>query len=57
MKLRQWRTLGLHAGTNDGRLKNRTEHNSVESFLGLKNGGFALFRSEGAFRGSQKSQW
>jgi hypothetical protein len=57
MKLRQWRTLGLHAGTNDGRLKSRTEYNSVESFLGLKNGGFALFRSEVTFCGSQKSQW
>jgi hypothetical protein len=56
-KLRQWRTLGLRADANDGRLKNRTKHNSVESFLGLKNGGFSPFRSEGAFCGSQESQW
>jgi hypothetical protein len=56
-KLRQWRTPGLQAGTNDGRLKNRTENNSVESFLGLNNGGFLPFCSEGAFCGSQKSQW
>ncbi len=56
-KVRQWRTLGPEAGSNGGRIKNRTEHNLVESFLGLKNGGFAPFRSEGAFCGSQKSQW
>jgi len=56
-KLRQWRTLGLQVGTNDGRLKNRTEHKSVESFLGLKNGKFAPFCSEGTLRGLQKSQW
>jgi len=56
-KVRQWRTLGPEAGRNGGWLKNRTEHNSVESFLGLKNGGFSPFRSEGAFCGSQKSQW
>ena len=56
-KLRQWRTLELRADVSGSRLKNRTEHNSVESFLGLKNGGFSPFRSEGAFCGSQKSQW
>lgn len=56
-KLRQWRTLELQAGASDGRLKNRTEHSSVESFLGLKNRRFAPFRSEGGFCGSQKSQW
>lgn len=56
-KLRQWRTIALQAGGNDGRVKNRTKHNSVESFLGLKNGGFAPFRSDAAFCGSQKSQW
>ena len=42
-KLRQWRTLGLQADVSGSRLKNRTERNSVESFLGLKNGGFAPF--------------
>ena len=56
-EVRQWRTLEPQAGGNDSRLKNRTEHNSVESFLGLKNSGFAAFRFEGAFCGSQKSQW
>jgi len=56
-KLRQWRTLGPEAGGNGSRLKNRTEHDSVETFLGLKNGGFAAFCSESAFCGSQKSQW
>jgi hypothetical protein len=56
-KLRQWRIIALHAGGNDGRLKNRTKHNSVESFLGLKNGGFSPFRSGGAFCGAQGSQW
>jgi hypothetical protein len=56
-KLRQWRTLGPLAGGNGSRLKNRTVHNSVESFLGLKNGGFSPFRSEDAFCGSQGSQW
>jgi hypothetical protein len=57
VKLRQWRTLALQAGGNDGRLKYRTKHYSVESFIGLKNGGFAPFHSEGAFCGSQGSQW
>jgi hypothetical protein len=56
-KLRQWRTLGPQADVSGSRLKIRTEHNSVESFLGLKNVGFAAFGSEGAFCGSQKSQW
>ena len=56
-KLRQWRTPGLQADVSGSRVKNRTKHNSVESFLGLKNGEFAPFRSEGAFCGSQKSQW
>jgi len=56
-KLRQWRTIALHAGGNDDRLKNRTKHNSVESSLGLKNGRFSPFRSEGAFCCSQGSQW
>lgn len=51
-KLRQLRTLGLQAGTNDGRLQNRTEHNLVESFLGLKNVGFSAFRSQAYFSGS-----
>lgn len=57
VKLRQWRTLGPQADDDHGRLKNLTEHNSVESFSGLKNAGFAPFRSEGAFRGLEKSQW
>ena len=56
-KVRQWRTLGPEAGSNSGRRKNRSEHNSVESFLGLTNGGFSPFRSNGAFCVSQKSQW
>jgi hypothetical protein len=34
--VRQWRTFGPEAGSNGGRLKNRTERNSVESFLSLK---------------------
>jgi hypothetical protein len=53
VKLRQWRTLRLKPGGDEGMFKNRTEHNSVESFLALKNGGFGPFRSEGAFCGSQ----
>lgn len=56
-KLRQWRTLELRVGGNDSQLKNRTEHNSVESFLGLKNEGFAPFRSEGTFCGVQIAEW
>ena len=31
-KVRQWRTLLLQAGGNEGFLKNRSEHNSVERF-------------------------
>jgi hypothetical protein len=49
VKVRHWRTLGPQSGDNGSRPKNRTEHNSVESFLALKNVGFAPFRSEGAF--------
>jgi hypothetical protein len=51
-KVRQWRTFGPEAGSNGGRLKNRTERNSVESFLSLKNGGFAPFYSDHPFFGS-----
>jgi hypothetical protein len=54
-KVRQWRTLGPEVDKNDGRLKNRTERNSVESFLGLKNGGFTPFRYDFSFFGSQNS--
>jgi len=31
-EVRQWRTLEPQAGGNDSQLKNRTEHNPVESF-------------------------